>query len=177
MRYLRGGAPAQSQRGFSMVEMLMTAFILAIGIMGLTLLQVMALKGARGGKSLSTAVQVGEAVMDQIEMEGRLSWLNLTASQFSAPAGLTTLQYVNKATLATPLTFTVKGQTPVPTASDPADATPFYTVNFVKRDVGSAGTGTISDFDVTVRFSDQVDTTTNTVIPRTVQFTRRVLHG
>jgi len=84
----------KAQQGFTMVEMLMTAFILAVGIMGLSLLQVMSLKGARGGKSLSTAVQVGDAVMDRIEQEGRLTWLNVTANQYKVPAALTTLRFV-----------------------------------------------------------------------------------
>ena len=177
MQHLPSEPTSRAQRGFSMVEMLMTAFILAVGIMGLTLLQMMSLKGARGGKSLSTAVQVGETVMDQIELEGRLSWLNLTASQYTAPAALTTLNYVDKATLATPLTFTVKGQVPLGTAPDLVDRTPFYTVNFRRTNDVAAGTGTMSDFNVTVTFTDQVDATTNVAIPRTVQITRRVLHG
>lgn len=176
MRQVRRKDPARSQRGFSMVEMLMTAFILAVGVMGLTLLQVMSLRGARGGKSLATAVQVGEMVMDQIEMEGRLSWLNITATQYT-PVPLTTLKYVDKATLAAPLAFTIKGQVPVPSAPDPADSTAFYAVNFVKTDVAAAGTGTISDFTLTVNFSEAVNPTTNLPIPRTVTLTRRVLHG
>ena len=47
MQFRKREALLQNQRGFSLVEMLMTAFILAVGIMGLTLLQVMAIKGAR----------------------------------------------------------------------------------------------------------------------------------
>jgi prepilin-type N-terminal cleavage/methylation domain-containing protein len=169
-------SPAQGQQGFSLVEMLMTAFILAVGIMGLTLLQMMSLKGARGGKSLATAVQVGEMVMDQIEMEGRLSWLNITASNFN-PTALTSLQYVNQTTLAIPLTFTIKGQVPVSSAPDPADSNAFYTVNFVRANDVAAGTGAISDFTLTVAFSDAVNPTTNAAIPRTVMLTRRILHG
>ena len=47
-----------------MIEMLMTAFILAVGILGLTMLLVMSLKGSRGGRSLTTAVLVGDNVME-----------------------------------------------------------------------------------------------------------------
>lgn len=176
MRNLKKPTSAGAQRGFSMVEMLITAFIMSIGLLGLTMLQVMSLRGARGGKSLTTAVQVGEMVMDQIEMEGRLSWLNITATQYT-PVPLTTLQYVNKPTLAAPLTFTVKGQVPVLSAPDPADSTAFYAVNFVKTDVAAAGTGTISDFTLTVNFSEAVNATTNVPITRTVTLTRRILHG
>ena len=170
MRHLRKGTPIQAQRGFSMVEMLMTAFILAVGIMGLTLLQVMSLKGARGGKSLGTAVQVGETIMDQIEMEGRLSWLNITASQLAAPAALGTLTYINQAHPTQ--YFNTLGEMTLTPAVDG-----FYKVNNTYINVGAAGTGTISDFTVNVTFSDQVNPATGLAIPRTVTITRRILHG
>ncbi len=168
-----------TQRGFSLVEMLVTAFILAIGVMGLTLLQVMSLKGARGGKSLATAIQVGEAVMDRIEMEGRLSWLNISDNQYKVPAALPSLSFVNKTTLATPLTFNLKGQVPITASTDPAESTAFYSVSMRRVPVSAlaGGTGSISDFTVTVAFADVVNPTTNTPITRTVTLTRRVLHG
>ena len=177
MRTRRKRSSRQAQQGFSLIEMLLTAFILAVGIMGLTLLQSMAIKGARGGKSLSTAVQVGETVLDQIEVEGRLTWLNAT-SNFT-PAAIGNLQFVNQMNLVTPLTFTVKGETPVVGAPDPVDATPFYAVNFQKTDVSAvgAGKGIISDFTVTVTFSDTTDQTTNLPLTRTVVLTRRIIHA
>jgi prepilin-type N-terminal cleavage/methylation domain-containing protein len=172
MRVSQNKPSIQAQRGFSMVEMLMTAFILAVGIMGLTMLQVMSIKAARGGKSLGTAVQVGEMVMDQIELEGRLSWLNLTANQYT-PVALTSLQYVNKPNLDNDLKFNINGQVSL------APATDFYSVNFVKTDVavaGAVGTGALSNFVVQVRFSDQTDQA-GVAIPRVVTITRSVLHG
>jgi hypothetical protein len=167
----------------------MTAFILAVGIMGLTLLQVMSLKGARGGRSLGTAVQVGETIMDQIEMEGRLSWLNITASQYAAPSALTHLLYINKVPstlfptpipLATPpfATFTIKGEVPVANPPDPTDSASFYNVYISQtNNVGVAATGLTSDFTVNVQFSEQVNPATGLAIPRTVTITRRILHG
>lgn len=173
----RGSLKHGSQRGFSLVEMLMTAFILAVGVMGLTLLQVMSLKAARGGKSLSTAVQVGEAVMDRIEMEGRLSWLNVTDDQYKIHGTLSNLNFVNKTTLTAPLTFNLKGQVPNSSSADPAENTPFFSVNMVRTPVSAVATGAISDFTVTVTFADAVNPTTNTPINRTVTITRRVVHG
>ena len=167
----------RDQRGFSLVEMLMTAFILAVGVMGLTLLQVMSLKAARGGKSLSTAVQVGEAVMDRIEMEGRLTWLNVTDSQYKVTSALPNLAFVDKTTLVTPLTFNLKGQVPDTASLDPAESTPFYSVNMRRVPVSALTTGAISDFTVTVTFADAINPTTNTPLTRTVTLTRRVVHG
>lgn len=182
MRHMqRTGVSIQAQRGFSMVEMLMTAFILAVGIMGLTLLQVMSLKAGRGGKSLSTAVQVGEMVMDQIEMEGRLSWLNLTATEVRVPPPLTSLQYVGRMPLAAPLPFTTKGRTPLTLplspGQDPIDAAVFYQVTVVEANVRNLATGRMGDFVVDVLFSDQVNPATGVAIPRHVVLTRSILHG
>jgi len=176
MRMLRVRHARQAQSGFTMVEMLMTAFILAVGIMGLTLLQVMSLKGARGGRSLSTAVQVGDAVMDRIEMEGRLSWLNQTGA-LKVPGSLPNLQFVNKLTLTTPLTFNLKGQVPIPASTDPTEKTPYYSVGMTRTPVSGLVTGQISDFTVVVTFADTTDPTSNAPINRTVTLTRRVVHG
>lgn len=189
MRVLLRKQSFKAQSGFSMVEMLITAFILAVGIMGLTMLQVMAIKGARGAQGMATAVQVGDSVMDRIEMEGRLTWLNLTASQYAPSAGLTTLTYIGKvpSTLyTTPVptstqpfaTFTIKGQVPTANAPDPTDSSPFYNVYISQtNNVGSASSGLTSDFQVIVQFSDQVNATTGQAIPRDVTITRRIIHG
>jgi Tfp pilus assembly protein PilV len=166
-----------------MIELLVTATILAVGILGLTLLQAMAIRGARGGRSLSTAVQVGEAVLDRIEQEGRLSWLNLTDSPYTTPGTLSTLKFVtlaNTETLAKDLTFTVKGQVPNAEATDPKDQLPFYKVNMVRMEKSAAATGKLSDFTVTVTFADEAQASGQAApvaINRTVKLTRRILHG
>ncbi len=167
-----------AQAGFSMIELLMTATILAIGILGLTMLQVMSLRGSRGSRSLTTAVQVGEAVMDQIEMEGRLSWLNITDSQYD-PAAITplaSLMYVNQAGPVVN-TFNIKGQIPQPTSPDPMDKTPYFTVTTTRINPVAVTTGQMHDFVVTVDFVDSVVASTSAPIHRQAIFTRRVLHG
>lgn len=175
-------AARSAQAGFSMIEMLMTAFILAIGILGLSMLQVMSLKASRGSRSLTTAVGVGEKVLDQVEMEGRLSWLNITDSQYTTPTAVPT-QYVTLATSAPPAggleqLFNIKGQTPF-ASTDPADSNPYFTVKTYRLPtaVGGGATGNMSDFVVQVVFADIVDPTTNAKILRTVTLTRRILHG
>jgi prepilin-type N-terminal cleavage/methylation domain-containing protein len=173
---LRSHSSIQAQRGFSMVEMLLTAFILAIGIMGLTMLQVMSLKGARGGKSLGTAVQVGESVMDQIESEGRLTWLNVTSPTFN-PTALANLQFVNQAASPAPMPYTIKGKVPLAGAPDPVDSTTYFTVNWTKTDVSVGAIGTMSNFAVVVNFSDTTNPVTGLPINRQVVLTRSILHG
>ncbi|MDP1830924.1 MAG: prepilin-type N-terminal cleavage/methylation domain-containing protein [Geothrix sp.] len=169
----------QRQAGFSMVEMLMTAFIMAIGILGLSLLQVMSLQASRGSRSLSTAVLVGEDVMDRAEMEGRLSWLNITDTNLATPslADLPTLKYVTLLPAAAVVeTFNIKGGAPNPASLDPAEQTPFFTTTTRRVPLLAATTGRLSDISVQVQFTDQVDPA-NTPILRTVTLTRRIAHG
>jgi prepilin-type N-terminal cleavage/methylation domain-containing protein len=168
------------QAGFSMIEMLMTAFIMAIGILGLTMLQVMSLKASRGGRSLSTAVLVGEHIMDQVEMEGRLSWLNATSNYTGTSlADLPNLRYVNLpdgGALAE--TFNSKGGPPLGNP-DPADNTVYFRVTtgrVVSVAPGAGTNGALSNFIVTVTFTDQLDQASAPIV-RNVVLTRRIVHG
>jgi len=170
----------QAEAGFSMVEMLMTAFILAVGILGLTMLQTMSLKASRGSQSLTTAVLVAEQVLDQADFEGRLSWLNLTNSNQAAPtlADLPNLRYLTiPAGGQFVQTFNVRGGAVIVGSPDPLVSTPFFTVTTTRMPSGAAAiTGGISDVNVRVQFSDGVDAN-NAPIPRTVSLTRRIWHG
>lgn len=162
----------RGQGGFTMVEMLMTAFILAIGILGLSMLQAMSMKATRGSRSLSTAVVVGEHLMDRVEMQGRLSWLNLTDSTKAAPSlgnfNPGDLKYI---ALKGPFSdyFDINGNS----VAGPAA---FFTVTTTRTDSALAATGAISDYTVQVQFQDQVDRAKAPIV-RTVTLTRRVLHG
>jgi len=165
---------SRTQAGFSMIELLMTAFVLAVGILGLTMLQVMSIRAARGSQGLSTAVLVGEQVMDRVEMEGRLSWLNAT-SGYVTPNALSELQYIGKGTVTQ--TFNIKGQKPTTASSDPADVSPYFTVRTTQANTAAAGTGQTTDVTVTVSFTEAVNPQTKVPIVRTFTLTRRVLHG
>jgi len=170
MRTRKFIAARKAQAGFSMVEMLMAAFILSVGILGVSMLQIMSLKAARGSQNLTTAVRVADRVMDQTELEGRLTWLNQTDSNYITPGALSQLQYLKAGAVATQ-TFDINGE---PTA-DAAAA--FYTMNFTKTPVVADGaTGAITDVTVVVNFADAVDAT-STPIQRTVTLTRRIVHG
>ncbi len=172
--------PRLGQSGFSMIEMLVTAFIMAVGILGLSMLQVMSLRGSRGGRSLGTAVLVAEAVMDRAEMEGRLSWLNKTDSKLANPVLSTAnLKYI---TILSPNgtqvdLFNIKGRKPDPASTDPAEQATFFTATTKRTQlVTGAVNGNLSDFSVVVQFQDQVDKT-NAPIVRSVTLTRRITHG
>lgn len=174
---MRRRSTRANQAGFSMVEMLMAAFILSVGILGITMLQVVSLRTARGGQNLTTAIQVAERVMDQVELEGRLSWLNITDSQYSTPGTttpLTHLQYINNTTVPDQ-TFNISGQ---PAAIDPVDTTPVFTMHMVQNLVSTGTDGKVTDVQVLVTFTDMISTADNTTpIKRTVNLTRRIVHG
>lgn len=173
-------APHKGQSGFSMVEMLMTAFILAVGILGLTMLQTMSLKASRGSRSMSVAVLVAEQVLDQVEMEGRLSWLNekdRDVRPVDLAVDLPNLRYITLAD-GTPLveTFNSKGGAVDPASPDPAIQTPFFTATVTRVPVSVAQVSRLSDVSVQVQFVDEVDQN-SAPITRTVLVTRRIVHG
>ncbi len=178
-----------AQAGFSMVEMLMAAFVLAVGILGISMLQTMSLKAARGSKSLTNAVQIADRIMDQIEAEGRLSWLNLTATNFGPPGALPTLTFVNKGATqylaynetydATTNLSSVAPATTAPVAGKPAlSPTVRYVATIVEGTTTTVagGTGSTTSYQVTVEFADDVDAAGTRAV-RTVNISRSILHG
>jgi Tfp pilus assembly protein PilV len=159
-----------TQVGFSMVEMLMTAFILAIGLLGLALLQTMALRVSRGNTSVTTAVLVADQIMDQVEMEGRLTWLNVSDSNYTNPSTAALgLKYLNVPSLTE--YFNASGGSV--TGGDP---TTFFTANTVLTPQTASTVGAVSLVTVTVTFSDTVNAS-NAPVPRSVYLARRILHG
>ena len=64
--------PRSRESGFSMVEMLMAAVIMAIGLLGLCMLQTYALRVQSGSGNRTFALQVAEQVMDEAENQGRM---------------------------------------------------------------------------------------------------------
>lgn len=167
------------QRGFSMIEMLMTAFVLAIGLLGLCMLQTMSLRAARGSRSLNTAVQVASGVLDQIEMEGRSSWLNASASSFGGASlnDLPSLLYIkNPAPGPIVQHFNGLGNLVDTTSADPAVSSTVFTTTTTQAANGAAAVGSVSDFTVVVTFSDATNSA-QAPITRTVTLTRRITHG
>jgi hypothetical protein len=168
-----------------MVEMLVAAFILAIGILGIVMLQAMSLRAARGSSNMGTAARIAGQIVDQAELEGRLSRLNITDANHPNPklGDLSNLKYISEADDQDlpPEEFNIKGGAVDTSSDDLAISTPFFTVVTKRKGVtlptGSTGVGRMSDFQVTVTFNDSVDAVTNKPIPRTFNLTRRIIHG
>ena len=127
-----------SQSGFSLVEMLMAAFVLAIGILGLTALQTLSLRSVASSRGLSTAILIAERTMDEICANGRNSLLYAR----SVPAVTPPNALTNVFTAVTPVrTYNFSGR---PSASDPIDATPFFNVAVAAVADPAADPGTIA---------------------------------
>ncbi len=156
------------QSGFSMIELLITAFILAIGILGLTMLQVMSIRASTGSHSVGTAVMVGEGVLESIQAEGRQRMLFL---KYVGTAPATT--YFDNGNKKMTQYYAFDGTK----LADAANA--YFTVD-IKPEVvvawGSAG-GT-KCFTVVVTFADTPNPANPTkTINRAVTLTRQVAYA
>jgi hypothetical protein len=119
--------------------------------------------------------------MDQVELEGRLSWLNKT----DASASVTSLdnlsadqtKYIKLDGKVLEEDFNIKGGTVNASSTDVAEQTAYFrTFTSRVKSTLATSTGDFSDFTVRVEFQDQVDQQNNPVT-RFVVMTRRIVHG
>lgn len=167
---MRGQLPKgakRSQHGFTMVEFMITAVILAVGILGLTALQVMAFRSNAGSRSLNTSIYIANHILDAATIEGRISWNNVTgavvltppAAVYLNPAGGDLTEYYSQ-------TGVVVGSGATPPA-----AYVFTAVTKCTADLGAAtanGGGKTTLVEVTITYKD------TPTLTRTVVFQRRV---
>jgi Tfp pilus assembly protein PilV len=136
-----------------MVEMLMAAFILAIGVLGLAMLQVVSVRIGTGSRMQNLAIGVGQNILEGIDSEARQQRLFRVMDPGSTAPGLS--KYFANAQADDQ--FNMYG-TPVKSASvDPLEsAAVFWThSNCTKEPSGSsAASGAIYSFVVTVHFYD-----------------------
>jgi Tfp pilus assembly protein PilV len=154
-----------------MVEMLMAAFILAFGILGLTMLQTMSLRTARGSQNVGTAVRLAEQFMDQTELEGRLSYLNATNNNYTTPGALSGISYITKNSVEKYFQIDPATGQVVPATGTLTDA-PFHLTMTQAYVAGTA----LSEVKVKVEFTDFVSGSNQKQL-RSTTVTRRILHG
>lgn len=160
-------APRKAQSGFSLVEMLMAAFILAIGLLGLAMLEILSLRANLGSSSLTTAVTLGNRILDAAAAEGRFSWSNMTAL---APITLNPARYLDPTgAKATTEYYDLRG-------GALADQTgSIFTASVVNAPQLAAGAGRTTLVTVTITFIDQANPTNpSQVLKRSVVLSRSV---
>ena len=162
---------ASAQAGFSMVELMMVAVIMAIGLLGLTMLQAVSLSSGGTSKNRNTATLLGQRILDQVEAEGRVTWLNVSSSTQATPGAVPNLLYFPLAGVPSNITqyFDFFGN---PLAS--ATGSTFKTVTNGVAVANLASTGFLADVTVTVTFNDSP--VNGQTVSHTVTLTRRVIH-
>jgi len=166
---------ARDQAGFSMIELLMTAFIMAVGILGLTALQSIALTAATRSKGYNGAVSVAGHILEGIESQARQRWLIITNDSTAAfPA------YAPNYFAGVDVTenFTFNGHYPDASAANPVDQNVFFTVVTRAAPVlhTVAGSGAIRNYTVTVTFNE-AGAAGQAILTRTVVISKTVLYG
>lgn len=154
-----------------MVELLMSAAILSVGVLGLAMLQVMVIRTNAGSRSSTTAIKVGQWVADQIQNEGRNRLLYARNGQ---TPGASTFFSSNT---AIPMYFDFDGKKQ--SVSTP-NASTFFTVTITSSDLCTAVTsvGAVKQFRIDVVFVDSVDpANASKTINRTFTFTRQVAYA
>jgi type IV pilus modification protein PilV len=164
------------EAGFSMVELLITALVMAIGLLGLAMLQTMSLRAAGGSGNLSTAVQLADQMMDRVELEGRLTYSNESVgTEYTTATALTGLQYYDKAKVEKYYNIDPASGNAVEVAAPASgEASPLFYLKMTQTVATGIG---VSDVTVLVQFTDGINKTTGLPVTRTTTLTRRILHG
>lgn len=127
---MRRRSPISSPRGFSLIEFLMVAIILGIGLLGLAALTTTAMRGYSGSRTRDSAIALSSSVLDRLSVDGRLS-AQLRSIGSTIPASALVANATDDAvnTYTDPATklgtFDLQGQ--------PSSTQPVFTVNWVRR--------------------------------------------
>lgn len=157
-----------------MVELLMAAFVMGIGLLGLTSLQAMAIRTTGTSARMQDAIRLGEQVLELASAEGTQAYLGersqskSTAAPKYLGAGAVTEFYKYR-----PVDDTqgAKGTLMPATAADQV-----FTVTLNQVEMAGAGFGQLVQVTVQVQFIEGV-TSGGANVLRTVSFTREVIHA
>jgi prepilin-type N-terminal cleavage/methylation domain-containing protein len=166
---------ASRQSGFSLVELLVTALIFGIGLLGLAALQVSTLRSNSGGRNRFTATALAEGCMSAIQAEGNSSWTYAAGIKGTGVAYPIARVYTGTAG-GNFGTFDING---LPVLA--ADPTKIFSVDWVRNDASSPSpkatiTGMdLREFVVTVTWKDQTVNAAGGAIPDSTMTLSRLI--
>ncbi len=171
---------AARQTGFSLVELMMTAFIFGVGLLGLAALQVSTLRSNTGGRNRFTATSLAEGCMSAIQAEGSTSW-NYAAGILGTTANPTypvTRNYTGATATGSFGSFDVNGLPLV--LNNPATV---FTVAWTRNGAVASGPGTktpitnmnLREFVVTVSWQDQATNAAGVAVPQSTMSLSRLI--
>jgi prepilin-type N-terminal cleavage/methylation domain-containing protein len=150
--------PRGSSTGFSLIEFLMVAVILGIGLLGLAALTTTAMRSYGGSRSRDAAIALSSSVLDRLSLDGRIT-AQLRGIGSAIPGSALVANAVDGAVNpyadpATALgTFDLQGQ--------PSAAAPVFQVSWVRRATKSiepvaSSQSAVSEVVVNVQWSESV---------------------
>lgn len=122
--------PTSSRAGFSLVEFLMVAIILGVGLLGLAALTTTAMRSYGGSRTRDAAIDLCASVMDRLAVDGRMS-----AELRMQPAAIPATALVANAVDGNVNTFTdaATNLTTFDLQGQPSATAPIFTVNWIRR--------------------------------------------
>ncbi|MBP1772568.1 MAG: hypothetical protein H6P99_1731 [Holophagaceae bacterium] len=167
------------QSGFSLAELLVTALIFGIGLLGLAALQVSTLRSNSGGRNRVTAAALAEGCLGAIQAEGSLSWSFAAGVMGSSAVYAGARPYTGGATNGTFGSFDVNGQRVV--AGDPSRT---FVVTWARLNPTAATPKAaitnmnMNEFVVTVTWTDQAKAADGvTDLTSTLTLSRLIRYG
>lgn len=154
---------AKRQRGFSLVELLVAAAIMAVGLLGLASLQMMSLRTAGTGTRMTDSVLLAERIVESASMEAT-QWYLAAKSGTAIPASRLYIPGAQTQYYTADFTPTVD-----------TDPNLVYTVQVNVRNLATVAQGGLDQVDVTVTFVEAIANASRNT--RSVQVSRQVAHG
>ncbi len=169
--------PLRQDTGFSLIEFLMTAVILGIGLLGLAALTSTAMGSYGGSRTRNTAIALSSSVLDQMALDGRIS-AQMRSSGGAVPTTALVANAVDGAVNAyadpatTWTTFDLQGQ--------PSQAAPIFNITWVRRAAkglapAASSLSAASEVVVNVQWTEEIksaSTGTTTLNPRYISTSR-----
>ena len=94
----------RARGGFTLLEVMIATAIFAIGMLGLTAMQLHALRSGGSGRHATQAAAIGQSQMEQLE---RLRWTDLTTTAGAFTAPITVSNLVQAATNESEMAYQV----------------------------------------------------------------------